>query len=142
MVLHAQIPKPPKDPPPEPVRKPNGEPPEDPLEPPDERPPSRCGVDRKPHDPLIFVIGGVVSSVSKALSVASIQTARRRRLRGTILLPRRLVSVCLPPGGKFLFRASRSQAAAACVAAGRLRPRNITAESAEVAENHPSWKDP
>ena len=40
MVLHAQIPKPPKDPPPEPVRKPNGEPPEDPLEPPDERPPS------------------------------------------------------------------------------------------------------
>ena len=40
MALHAQIPKPPKDPPPEPVRKPNGEPLEDPLEPPDERPPS------------------------------------------------------------------------------------------------------
>ncbi len=39
MALHAQIPKPPKNPPPEPVRKPNGEPPEDPLEPPDERPP-------------------------------------------------------------------------------------------------------
>ncbi len=39
MALHAQIPKPPKDPPPEPVRKPNGEPPEDPLDPPDDRPP-------------------------------------------------------------------------------------------------------
>ncbi len=39
MVQYAQIPRPPKDPPPEPVRKPNGEPPEDPLESPDERPP-------------------------------------------------------------------------------------------------------
>ena len=39
-MLYAQIPKPPKEPPPEPLRKPNGEPPEDPLEPPDERPPS------------------------------------------------------------------------------------------------------
>ncbi len=40
MTLYAQIPKPPKEPPPEPVRKPNGEPPEDPLVPPDDRPPS------------------------------------------------------------------------------------------------------
>ncbi len=40
MFLYAQTPRPPKEPPPEPVRKPNGEPPEDPLEPPDERPPS------------------------------------------------------------------------------------------------------
>ena len=39
MILYAQTPRPPKDPPPEP-RKPNGEPPEDPLVPPDERPPS------------------------------------------------------------------------------------------------------
>ena len=39
MTLHAQIPKPPKDPPPSPVRKPNGGEPADPREPPDERPP-------------------------------------------------------------------------------------------------------
>ncbi len=39
MILYAQIPRPPKDPPPGP-RKPNGEPPEDPSERPDERPPS------------------------------------------------------------------------------------------------------
>lgn len=37
MMLYAQIPRPPKDPP-EPVRKPNGGQPEDPLEPPDDRP--------------------------------------------------------------------------------------------------------
>ncbi len=40
MILYAQTPRPPKEPPPEPVRKPNGEPPADPLVPPDERPPS------------------------------------------------------------------------------------------------------
>ena len=39
MALRAQIPRLPKEPPPEPVRKPNGEPPEDPLRRPDDRPP-------------------------------------------------------------------------------------------------------
>ncbi len=40
MILYAQTPRPPKEPPPEPVHKPIGEPPEDPLVPPNERPPS------------------------------------------------------------------------------------------------------
>ena len=51
MTIYAQIPKPPKDPPPQPVKKPNGEPPEDPLERPDDRPPPPLPPHEIPPEP-------------------------------------------------------------------------------------------